>query len=104
MSKKIFPRQDEPPHQNRFDDADDVPGHITYAYIKGARIARNDQFYHLKPGQKLEIDVLFLIMNAAARTGSLPIAGSQDYVGLSADTEVAINALANKFPSFFPDK
>ena len=95
--------QGAPPLQYRFEDPY-VPKHITYAYKKSAKIARNDDFYYLKDGQESEMDVLFLILNAQLETIAHPPNESIGYVGAAVGMEAAIKALRNKFPSFFPDK
>jgi len=93
--------QDYPPQHQRFDD-EKIPSHITYAYKKGATIARNDDFYPLPETQTRQVDVLFVIASAPVKTGSLPEAGSESYVGLAIAMELAMNELAEKFPAFFP--
>ena len=95
--------QDYPPQHQRFDD-EKIPSHITYAYKKGATIARNDDFYPLPKNQTRKVDVLFVIASAPVKTGSLPEAGSESYVGLAIAMELAMNELAEKFPAFFGGK
>ena len=92
--------QDYPPQHQRF-HGKKIPAHITYAYKKGATIAKNDDFYTLPNGQSKKIDVLFLIASAPVATGSMPDAGSESYVGLSIAMELAMNELSEKFPAFF---
>ena len=92
--------QDYPPQHQRFDD-EKIPSHITYAYKKGATIAENDDFYPLPENQTRKVDVLFVIASAPVKTGSLPEGGSESYVGLAIAMELAMNELAQKFPSFF---
>ena len=92
--------QDYPPQHQRFDD-EKIPSHITYAYKKGATIAKNDDFYPLPKNQTRKVDVLFLIASAPVATGSLPEAGSESYVGLAIAMELAMNELSEKFPAFF---
>ena len=101
--------QDYPPQHQRFDD-EKIPSHITYAYKKGATIAKNDDFYPLPnnhnfyplpENQTRTIDVLFVIASAPVKTGSLPEAGSESYVGLAIAMELAMNELSEKFPAFF---
>ena len=94
--------QDYPPQHQRFDD-EKIPSHITYAYKKGATIARNDDFYPLPENQTRQVDVLFVIASAPVKTGSLPEAGSESYVGLAIAMELAMNELSEKFPAFFGD-
>ena len=92
--------QDYPPQHQRFDD-EKIPSHITYAYKKGATIAKNDDFYPLPKNQTRQVDVLFVIASAPVKTGSLPEAGSESYVGLAIAMELAINELSERFPAFF---
>ena len=92
--------QDYPPQHQRFDD-EKIPSHITYAYKRGATIAKNDDFYPLPKNQTRKVDVLFVIASAPVKTGSLPEAGSESYVGLAIAMELAMNELAQKFPEFF---
>ena len=94
------PVQDYPPQHRRF-HGKKIPAHITYAYKKGATIAKNDDFYTLPNGQTKKVDILFLIASAPVATGSLPDAGSESYVGLAIAMELAMNELAEKFPAFF---
>ena len=96
----VSPMQDYPPQHQRFDD-EKIPSHITYAYKKGATIAKNDDFYPLPKNQTRQVDVLFVIASAPVKTGSLPEAGSESYVGLAVAMELAMDELAEKFPSFF---
>ena len=93
--------QDYPPQHQRFDD-EKIPSHITYAYKRGATIAKNDDFYPLPENHTRQVDVLFVIASAPVKTGSLPEAGSESYVGLAIAMELAMNELAEKFPAFFP--
>ena len=93
--------QDYPPQHRRFDGRK-IPAHITYAYKKGATIAKNDDFYPWQKNQTRQVDVLFVIASAPVATGSLPEAGSESYVGLAIAMELAMNELAEKFPAFFP--
>ena len=95
-----MPVQDYPPQHQRFDD-EKIPSHITYAYKKGATIAKNDDFYPLPKNQTRQVDVLFVIASAPVKTGSLPEAGSESYVGLAIAMELAMNELSDKFPAFF---
>ena len=88
------------PQHHRF-NASGVPGHITYAYKKSATIAENNDFYPLPQNQTRKVDVLFLIASAPVKTGSLPEAGSEAYVGLAIAMELAMNELSEKFPAFF---
>ena len=92
--------QDYPPQHRRF-RGKKIPAHITYAYKKGATIAKNDDFYALPNDQSKKVDVLFLIASAPVATGSLPEAGSESYVGLAIAMELAMNELSEKFPEFF---
>ena len=92
--------QDYPPQHRRFKD-ERIPSHITYAYKKGATIARNNDFYMLRPGQTKKVDLLFLIASAPVATASVPDAGSESYVGLAIAMELAMNELTEKFPAFF---
>ncbi len=55
-------------------------------------------------GRTKKVDILFLIASAPVATGSLPEAGSESYVGLAIAMELAMNELAEKFPSFFVEK
>ncbi len=52
-------------------------------------------------GQTKKVDLLFGIAGAPVATASLPEAGSESYVGLAIGMELAMNELAEKFPSFF---
>ena len=92
--------QDYPPQHQRFDD-EKIPSHITYAYKRGATIAKNDDFYVSPKNQTRKVDVLFVIASAPVKTGSLPEAGSESYVGLAIAMELAMNELSEKFPAFF---
>ena len=94
--------QDYPPEHRRF-DGQKIPAHITYAYKKGATIAKNDDFYALPNDQSKKVDVLFLIASAPVATGSLPEAGSESYVGLAIAMELAMNELSENpdFSAFF---
>ena len=92
--------QDYPPQHRRF-HGKKIPAHITYAYKKGATIAENNDFYTLPDGQTKTVDLLFVIAGAPVATASLPEAGSESYVGLAIAMELAMNELAEKFPSFF---
>ena len=51
-------------------------------------------------GQTKTVDLLFVIAGAPVATASLPEAGSESYVGLAIAMELAMNELAEKFPSF----
>ena len=95
--------QDYPPHHRRF-HGKKVPAHITYAYKKGVTIAKNEDFYTLPNGQTKKVDILFLIASAPVATGSLPVAGSESYVGLAIAMELAMNELSEKFPAFFGER
>ena len=95
--------QEYPPQHRRF-DGKKIPAHITYAYKKGATIAKNDDFYTLPNGPSKKVDVLFLMASAPVATGSLPDAGSESYVGLAIAMELAMNELSEKFPAFFGEK
>ena len=94
--------QDYPPQHRRFNDQK-IPAHITYAFKKGATIAKNDDFYALPNGQSKKVDVLFLIASAPVSTGSLPDAGSESYAGLPIAMELAMNELSENpdFSAFF---
>ena len=103
--------QGDPPQHHRFDDPDDpshkrrIPAHITYAYKPGATIARNDDFYTLpEGGASRKVDLLFLITSAPVSTVSLPVGGSEAYAGVAMDMELAMEALSEKFPSFFKER
>ena len=95
--------QDHPPQHLRFKD-ERIPAHVTYAYKKGATIARNKDFYSLPEGEPKKIDLLFLIANAPVATGSLPEAGSFSYASLAVAMEQAINELSGIFPAFFKEE
>ena len=96
--------QGPPPAHNRFDDPR-VPKHITYAYKERAVIRENKDFYTLPKGETDKtIDILFLIANAPVSTVSLPITGSQPYVGMAVAMQHATEALSKKFPSFFAER
>ena len=96
--------QGHPPTHRRFDDKK-IPRHITYAYKSGVTIARNDDFYEFQqPDQKKTIDVLFVMASAPVKTGSLPEAGSEPYMGAAIGMQLATEALSEKFPSFFGAK
>lgn len=95
--------EDKPPQHHRFEDKK-IPAHMTYAYKKGATIARNDEFYTLPAGKTKEIDLLFVIASAPVATTSLPEAGSGPYLGLAHAMELAMNELSNEFPEFVGEK
>ena len=95
--------QDHPPQHRRFNDKK-IPAHVTYAYKKGATIIENNDFYELPEGGPKKVDLLFLIASAPVKTGSLPEAGSEPYVGLALTMELAMNELSEKFPSFFVEE
>ena len=95
--------QDNPPEHHRFENKK-IPAHVTYAFKKGATIAKNDAFYTLPDGNTKTIDVLFVIANAPVATVSLPQDGSQSYVGLANTMELAMNELYTKFPAFFVEE
>ena len=92
--------QDYPPQHQRF-HGKKIPAHITYAYKKGATIAKNDDFYTLPNGQSKKVDILFVIASAPVATGSLPDAGSESYAGLAIAMELAMDELSERFPAFF---
>ena len=92
--------QGAPPQHHRFDDPK-IPSHITYAYQEAAVIVDNDAFYTLPKGKSKTIDVLFLMANAPVKTASLPVAGSESYIGMAVAMEFAVEALSKKFPDFF---
>ena len=92
--------QDYPPQHQRFEDKK-IPSHITWAYKQGATIAENDDFYPLPKHETRKVDILFLIASAPVKTGSFPEAGSESYAGLAIAMELAMNELAQKFPTFF---
>merc|ERR1712032_1184047 len=94
---------DHPPQHSHFKDKK-IPAHITYAYKKGATIAANNDFYELPEGEPKKIDLLFLMASAPVKTGSLPEAGSESYVGLAIAMELAMIELSKKFPSFFVEE
>lgn len=98
--------QGHPPQHHRFDDPNipahaGIPNHITYAYKQDATIARNDDFYVWEEGGNKQIDLLFLIAGAPVSSISMPSSGSEPYVGAAVGMELAVEALAEKFPSFF---
>ena len=98
--------QENPPQQHRFSEPT-IPAHVTYAFKKGATIVENKQFYRLPKGFKSQIqkvDILFLIANAPVATASLPERGSQSYVGLATEMELAMQTLVEKFPIFFGEQ
>lgn len=92
--------QGAPPQHQRF-DTDEIPSHVTYAYKKGAKILRNDNFYPQPPAGSKEIDLLFVVANAPVGTVSMPNAGSESYVGLAGVMELVVDELSEKFPEFF---
>ena len=94
------PIQGQPPQHHHFQD-ERIPAHVTYAYKKGATIAKNDDFYVLPEGKTKKADILFLIASAPVPTAALPESGSASYVGLAITMELAMNKLSEKFPSFF---
>ena len=105
--------QGDPPQHRRFGDSDDpshkrrIPAHITYAYKPGATIVRNDDFYDWPEGgagASRQVDLLFLVASAPVSTVSLPVGGSEAYVGAAVGMELAMEALAEKFPSFFKEQ
>ena len=100
--------QDHPPEHHRFNDPDNpahkkIPSHITYAYKPGATIARNDDFYSWPETGTKQVDLLFLIASAPVSTMSVPVSGSQDYVGAAMVMKLAVEQLSKKFPSFFKE-
>ena len=74
---------------------------MTWAYIQGATIVRNDEFYEMPEGANKTIDLLFLMANAPVPTLSLPGSGSEAYVGLAIAMELATAELVRRFPGFF---
>ena len=93
--------QGEPPKHHRFDDDPKIPSHVTYAYKEDVVIAKNDAFYTLQEGKTKTIDLLFLMANAPVKTASLPLGGSESYIGTAATMEFAMEKLSEKFPKFF---
>ena len=73
---------------------------MTWAYKQNATIAENKRFYTLTEGGTKTLDLLFLIANAPVATLSLPEAGSQSYVGMALDMELAMESLLDMFPGF----
>ena len=96
----VSPVQDKPPQQHRFKDKR-IPRHITYAYKRAAKIAKNEDFYHLPEGTTKTIDLLFVIANAPVGTVCLPKHGSEAYVGLATAMELAMDEISKEFPAFF---
>ena len=95
--------QGQPPQHNRFNDPNisahkQIPAHITYAYKQGVNIARNDDFYAFPNDttKNKTIDLLFLIASAPVSTVSLPVAGSEAYMGTAKGMELATQALSNE--------
>ena len=93
--------QGHPPQHHRFAEAK-IPNHITYAYKKDVEILRNDEFYPW-PGQTKTMDLLFLMTSAPISTISDPESGSEGYLGMAVGTKLAMESLANMFPSFFAE-
>ena len=91
--------QGYPPEQHRFPNPK-IPNHVTWAYKRNATIAENKRFYTLPEGRTKNIDLLFLMANAPVATLSMPEAGSQSYVGMAMDMELAVEALLDMFPRF----
>merc|ERR1712151_1060256 len=83
----------EPPVHQRLDN-EQIPSHITYAYKKGAKIMRNDDFYPFPESGTKEVDLLFIIANAPVKTGSMANAGSESYVGLASAMELTVYELS----------
>ena len=101
--------QGQPPQHHRFDDPNisshkQIPAHITYAYKQGVTIARNDDFYALPNDTTKTIDLLFLIASAPVSTVSLPVTGSEAYMGTATGMESAMRALSDMFPDFFREQ
>ena len=92
--------QGDPPQQRHFQDTT-IPSHITYAFKKDVKIAKNDDFYQLPNGKTKSLDVLFLIANAPVSTAALPEGGSESYVGLSIGMQLAMQDLSESYPLFF---
>ena len=64
----------------------------------------NDDFYTLPKNNSRKVDLLFLIANAPVETTSLPVTGSESYIGTAVTMEFAMRKLlSEKFQSFFPD-
>ena len=97
------PSQEHSPQHRRFKDKR-IPAHITYAYQKGATIAKNDDFYQMPEAGSKNIDLLFLIANAPVKTVSFPEGGSESYAGLAEAMELATNELSKLFPAFFVEE
>ena len=96
--------QGEPPQHHRFDDPK-IPAHITYAFQEAAVIAKNDAFYTMPKGNQTNtIDLLFVIANAPVKTVSLPVGGSESYVGTAVAMENVMKELSVKFPGFFAEE
>ena len=90
--------QGAPPQHHRFNDSR-IPAHITYAYQEDVEIVENDAFYALPTTGRhpKTIDMLFLIANAPVQTASLPVAGSESYVGTALTMKLAMDKLYEKF-------
>ena len=73
---------------------------MTWAYKRNATIAENKRFYTLPGGRTKTIDVMFLMANAPVATLSMPETGSQSYVGMAVDMELAMESLLDMFPGF----
>ena len=93
--------QGNPPAHHRFINDGVIPKHITYAYKRGVKITKNDDFYTLPEGNAKTIDLLFLMASAPVSTGAMPDGGSESYSGTTMGMERATEALSQKFPSFF---
>ena len=95
--------QGRPPSHQRFKNTL-IPTHITYAYKEGVTILKNDDFYTLPDAGTKQIDLLFVMANAPVNTASMPEGGSQAYVGLAKNMELALNELSEIFPAFFVEE
>ena len=95
--------QGQPPPHQRLDNKQ-IPAHITYAYKRGAKILKNDDFYPFPESGTKEVDLLFIMANAPLQTISLPNLGSESYVGLATAMELTVYELSEKFPEFFQEE
>ena len=80
---------------------------MTYAYKADVAIVENDEFYTLPNNKRKTIDIVFLIANAPVKTASLPVAGSESYIGTAVTMELAMKELmseqllSEELPFFF---
>ena len=103
-----FCAQGAPPQHYRFKDPK-IPAHISYAYKDNVTIAENDEFYTMPNDKHKTVDLVFLIANAPVKTASLPVAGSESYIGTAVTMELAMKELmseellSEELPWFFSE-